>query len=264
MYPKKSLGQNFLQDKNIIKKIVEIGNINSNTVLLEIGPGTGNLTNEIINKDPKKIYLIEKDKNLYLDLKDKFKNNKNIFLFNDDALKFNEKQFENEQITLFGNLPFNISTQLLAKWILIKKWPPWYNKLILMFQKEVADRIVASFGTKDYGRLSILSNWRLDIKKHFDISRDCFFPRPKIDSTLLSFVPIKKDYFQINDPKKLEQITRIFFSNKRKMINKAFNRTFQNDKKIINDLNLNLNLRPANLKMETYYKLAQKYEKLAN
>ena len=191
-YPKKSLGQNFLIDKNIIKKIVEIGKLNHENTVLEIGAGTGNLTKEILLAKPKKIILVEKDEKLAVKLKKKFENYKNLNVIKDDILNYINNKILYKNMIVFGNLPYNLSTQILAKLISIEKWPPWYSKLILMFQKEVADRILAKNNSENFNRLAVLSNWRLDIKKHFDISKNCFFPKPKVNSTLLSFKPKKK------------------------------------------------------------------------
>ena len=130
-----------------------------------------------------------------------------------------------------------------------------------MFQKEVANRIIAKFNTVNYGRLAIISNWKLNIKKICDISPNSFSPRPKVDSTLLHFKP-KHDFFKINDPRNLEKITRIFFNNRRKMIKKPYNQIFNGNKDIINKLNINLNLRPQNLDFLTYYNLTKEYESL--
>ena len=137
----------------------------------------------------------------------------------------------------------------------------WFDHLILMFQKEVADRIIAKFNTPDYGRLSILCNWKLSIKKICDIKPESFSPKPKIDSSLLVFSP-KKDFFKINDAKNLEKITRVFFNHRRKMIKKPFNQLFNGNKKIQEKLKINLNLRPQNLNFETYYKLTNEFENL--
>jgi len=265
LHPKKSLGQNFLIDKNIVKKIVEVGKVNKSTTILEIGPGTGNLTSEILKKNPKKIYLIEKDKFLASLLKKKFNYNKlreKILIINDDVLKIDESKIIDNKVTVFGNLPYNISTQILAKWILLNKWTPWYETLILMFQKEVAKRILAKSKTSEYGRLSVLSNWRLHVKKHFDISKNCFYPKPKVDSVLLSFKPIKKIKYQLKNPKLLEEITRVFFSTRRKMINKPVAKIFKDTNMAKEKFNLNLRLRPEDLDKEIYYKMAKEYEKL--
>jgi len=261
---KKSLGQNFLIDQNIINKIIKIGNIRENKTILEIGPGYGNLTRKIANMKTKKIFAIEKDKRLALFLKNIFKDFKNIKIINNDILNIIEKINLGQNIIVFGNLPYNISTQILASLILLEKWPPWYEILIFMFQKEVADRILPKKNSKNFGRLSILCNWRLEVKKHFDVSKNCFSPKPKINSTVLSFKPKKNNRFIIKKPKHLETVTRVLFSNRRKMINKNFIKLFGHDKLVAKDLNLNLNQRPEELSNEMFYKIAMKYEKLFN
>ena len=162
---------------------------------------------------------------------------------------------------MFGNLPYNISTEILSKWIINLKNDFWFENLVLMFQKEVADRIIANYNNSNYGRLSILANWKLIIKKICDIKPNSFLPKPKIDSSLLFFTP-RKDFYKINDPKNLEKITRVFFSNRRKMIKKPFNQIFNGDPRILEKLNVDLNLRPQNLNFETYYKLTEEYENL--
>ena len=255
---KKSLGQNFLIDKNILEKIVNIVQI-KNKNILEVGPGTGNLTSFILSKKPKKFFVIEKDYDLANFLNNKYKLKLNII--NKDILKIDETNLFDEDVTVFGNLPYNISTEIISKWITNLKDKFWFENLILMFQKEVADRIIAKFNTNNYGRLSILCNWKLDIKKICDIKPESFLPKPKIDSTLLIFSP-KKDFFNIKNPKNLETITRVFFSHRRKMLKKPFNQLFNGDKKILDKLNIDLNLRPQNLNYDTYYKLAYEYENL--
>ena len=255
---KKSLGQNFLIDKNILEKIVNIVDI-KDKIIIEIGPGTGNLTSFIINKNPKKFLVIEKDNNLAIDLKNKFKSR--LKVINEDILKIDETNLFKEKVTVFGNLPYNISTEILSKWIINLRDNFWFDCLILMFQKEVADRIIAKFNTSNYGRLSIISNWKLKIEKICDIKPSSFNPKPKIDSSLLIFYP-KNNFVKINNPNNLEHVTRIFFNQKRKMLKKPFNQLFNGDQKVLDKLKINLNLRPQNLNLETYYKLASEYEKL--
>ena len=256
---KKSLGQNFLVDDNIIKTIIDSGTI-KDRVVLEIGPGTGNLTKAILKEKPKKLFVVEKDYKLSKLLNENFSNQ--ITIINDDILKFNEKNLTDKKIVVFGNLPYNISTEILCKWILnLDHDNFWFDELVLMFQKEVAERIIANFNTSNYGRLAIISNWKLNIKKICDISPNSFSPRPKVYSTLLYFKP-KYDFFKINDPKNLEKITRIFFNHKRKMIKKPYNHVFKDNIEIINKLDINLNLRPQNLDFLTYYSLTREYERL--
>tara|TARA_B100000035_G_scaffold279663_1_gene259398 strand:- start:10 stop:798 length:789 start_codon:yes stop_codon:yes gene_type:complete len=258
---KKSLGQNFLIDKNIIDKIVSLIQI-ENKNILEVGPGTGNLTSAIIKKKPKQVIVVEKDNKLASMLNKNF--GKDIIIINSDILKIDENNIIKEPLTVFGNLPYNISTEILCKWILnIHDEKIWFDHLILMFQKEVADRIISDFDSKNYGRLSVISNWKLNIKKICDISPSSFSPKPKINSSLLLFKP-KKIFWKFKNPKNLEKITRQFFMHRRKMIKKPFNLIFKGNSKIASNLGIDLNLRPQNLNFETYYKLVSEYENLGS
>jgi 16S rRNA (adenine1518-N6/adenine1519-N6)-dimethyltransferase len=255
---KKSLGQNFLIDRNVLEQIVSITDI-ANKEILEIGPGSGNLTTYLLKKKPKKVYVIEKDDDLALLLKEKFYNE--IKIINDDVLNISENKISDERLSVFGNLPYNISTEILSKWIVNIGKEFWFESLILMFQKEVADRIIAEPNNSKYGRLSILSKWKLNIKKIIDIKPQSFSPRPKIDSTLLLFTP-KNRFFEVKDAKNLEMVTRIFFSQRRKMLKKPFNQIFTNAKRVAEKYNIDLNLRPQNLEPEIYFKLVKEYEDL--
>jgi len=255
---KKSLGQNFLVDNNIISKIVNTGSIENNFVL-EIGPGTGNLTKAIIKRKPKKLFVIEKDNDLSINLNQNYKDQ--LTIINDDVLNFDEKKLSSEKLSVFGNLPYNISTEILCKWIINLDDNFWFSELILMFQKEVADRILAKFNTSKYGRLSVLSNWKLNITKVCDIAPNSFYPKPKVESSLLHFIP-KKNFFKLNNPKNLEKITRIFFNQRRKMIKKPFNQIFNGNNEVLTRLNIDLKLRPQNLDFLTYYSLTKEYENL--
>ena len=256
---KKSLGQNFLTDHNILNKITSITKI-ENKSILEIGPGTGNLTSYILKKNPKKFLVIEKDEILTSSLRIKF--NDKIEIINDDILNINEKNLNKEKLIVFGNLPYNISTEILSKWILnLDREYFWFDCLILMFQKEVANRIISKFNSSDYGRLSVLSNWKLNVKKVFDIKPNSFSPKPKVDSSVLFFEP-KKEFYKFKNPKNLEKITRVFFNQRRKMLKKPYNQLFNGNLNVLKKLKINLNLRPQNLNYSDYYKLTEEYENL--
>jgi len=256
--PKKSLGQNFLIDRKVLEQIVNTVEI-TNKEILEIGPGSGNLTTFILKNNPKKFYVVEKDNDLALLLRDKFTDE--IIIINDDILKVSENKISSEKLTVFGNLPYNISTEILSKWIANIGNNFWFDSLLLMFQKEVAERIIATSNSSKYGRLSILSNWKLNIKKIIDIKPQSFSPRPKIDSTLLLFTP-RENFFELKNAKNLEMITRVFFSQRRKMLKKPFNQVFKNAKEVSEKFNIDLNLRPQNLEPEIYFNLVKEFEKL--
>ncbi len=258
---KKSLGQNFLVDRNVINKIVEAGNILPDSVILEVGAGTGNLTESILEKKPKKIFIIEKDEKLVEKLKQRFDNK--IVIIPKDVLKVSEDLISTSKLIVFGNLPYNISTQILSKWITNDNQKNWFENYILMFQKEVADRILAKTNSKNFGRLSILANWKLEVKKVLDISASCFIPRPRVESSLLKFTP-KKKYPKFKKSKNLEIVTRIFFNQRRKKIKNPLKQLFKKPDEIAEKLNLNIELRPQNLSQEVYYKITKEYENLVN
>ena len=256
---KKSLGQNFLVNENMIKKIISVIDI-TNKNILEVGPGTGNLTNEILKKNPNSFLAIEKDTNLAKELQKKFHNK--IKIINNDILKINENSLSVKPLTVFGNLPYNISTEILIKWIMnMDNSKSWFDYLILMFQKEVADRIISNYNNKSYGRLSIIANWRLNIKKICDIGPHCFSPKPKVESSLLLLKP-KENFFNFESPKNLEKITRIFFMHRRKKIKAPFLQLFDKDKNLASKLGINLDLRPQNLDFNTYFEITKEYENL--
>ena len=252
---KKKLGQNFLINKDIIKKIADIGIINKDTNIIELGPGSGSLTEELLKRNPKQIFAIEFDKDLsnYLE---KIKNNYQNFNYEiSDALTFDEKKIFKKNSIIFGNLPYNISLKLLIKWIYSDPWPPFYDQMILMFQKEVAERIVATSNNKKYGRISILTDARLDVKFHFNISKKEFNPEPKVDSSVLSFTPKKNTKFKLKDLNILSDLTKIIFNTKRKMISKTLKKILNEKELKIIDFNNIKNLRPENLDFSFYYKL---------
>ena len=261
--PKKSLGQNFLIDHNVLNKIINLAKINKNEIL-EIGPGTGNLTKKIIEQKPKNLILIEKDKLLSDALKIEFKENSNFQIINNDILKLNLESKINKNTIIIGNLPYNISSQILVKLIKFNKWLPKYQKLILMFQKELADKILAKYKSSDYGRLSILTASRLKVTNHFNVSPSSFYPVPKVKSTVLFFEPIINNNCKFKNIDNLEKISRIFFSNKRKMVNKVFKKLFKNPLNAAKKLNINLKLRPSELTENEYFKIVEFYEKNLN
>ena len=259
MKSKKSLGQNFLNNEKILDLIVKNGNINKEDIILEIGPGTGNLTEKIIQKKPAKFIVVEKDKELSKKLSDKF--DKNLVIINEDILKcYNKFKFD-KPIKVFGNLPYNISTKILTTFIKIDNLESFFSKFLFVFQKEVADRIIANSNTKKYGRLSILSSWKMNRKKLFDISPKSFYPIPKVWSSLVLLDP-KKKIDDIHRSKNLEHITNIFFSQRRKMIKKPMKQIFKDYESIANQLQIDLKLRPQNLTVSKYIEICRIYEYL--
>ena len=257
-FPKKSLGQNFLIDKNIIRKIINLVEIKKANVI-EVGPGEGALTEEILKREPKSLTVIEKDSNLVKKLKIKYSNNKLIKIYDADILKFDLEKIVKKNSIILGNLPYNISSQILVKILKFNKWPPKFKNLTLMFQKELGEKVIGKYNDHNYGRLSILTNYRLKIIKKFLVSSNCFFPKPKITSLVIHFQPKVNPKFNIKNLNNLEKITNFFFSNKRKMINKSIIKLL--DSKEIKKIgDINLQARPSELSAEVYYKITELYE----
>ena len=257
--PKKSLGQNFLHDKNIIDKIIYVSKIKSSDEVLEVGPGTGNLTKFIVSQKPKKIYVIEKDENLAHKLEELYLNK--IIIIKKDILKIPSEFYSGKKFLILGNLPYNISTKILSNWCLNKNLN--ISKMILMFQKEVAERILARVNSSEYSRITILSKWKFDIKKVIDVKPNSFFPRPKVHSTVLEFAP-KENVHKIKDPKNLEKITKIFFNQRRKMIKKPISILFKNVQFDYKKFNISPTDRPQNIDINKYLRIVNEYEALGS
>ncbi len=258
-FTKKSLGQNFLVDKNIIRKIINLVKLEKKNII-EIGAGHGALTDEILKKKPNLLNIIEKDINLFKELKMKYSGVKNIKIYNDDILNFNLESLTTKNSIIMGNLPYNISSQILVKILRFKKWPPNFENLIFMFQKELGEKILGKCPNANYGRLSILSNYRLKFVSKFLVSKNCFFPKPKVTSMVILFKPILKKKYSIENILNLEKITNFFFSNRRKMINKTIKKIL-NEPQIKSITSLKLNSRPSEIRPETYYKITELFEK---
>ena len=242
-----------------LSNIVNTGQISNKDIILEIGPGTGNLTEKIIDRNPKELYVVEKDKDLSNVLKKRFGNK--IFIINKDILDCYDEFNFNTPIKVFGNLPYNISTKILISFIKIKNLEKIFEKFIFVFQKEVAERIVAKENSKNYGRISIITSWRMDHDKIADISPNYFDPIPKVWSSLVLLKP-KLNFQNINKVKNLEHITNIFFNQRRKMIKKPMRELFYDFDMVAKKLNIDLNLRPQNLSKDVYLKLCEIYEGL--
>ena len=251
--PKKSLGQNFIIDNNFLLKMNSLINSSKNNIIIEIGPGKGALTDYLSKKNFKKLFLIEKDNRLAAQLKLKYEKIENIIIINDDALTFDYSIFKNikEKVIIYGNLPFNISTNLLTKWITDYEWPSFFDNMILMFQKEVADRIIATHNNKKYGRLSVLVQSRCNVKKLLDAPASIFSPKPKVDGAVIQLKPVDNHgKININN---LEKLLEQSFSSRRKKIKN----TLKNYKHSLAKLEIDENLRPENLSVSNYCDLVK-------
>ena len=254
---KKKFGQNFLVNQTVVKKIIEASNINSNDNILEIGPGDGALTKEIIKKKPNTFIAVEIDRSLMSTLQVLFNKKKNNYeLILADALKFDESSKFSNNFKIISNLPYNISLPLLIKWIDQLKKIPFANKMILMFQKEVAERILANKDSKKFGRISILCSSFYHINKIIDVDKKDFFPIPKVNSIVLSFDPLKKSKISIDNLEFLKKISFELFNNRRKKLKKKIQSLFSNEIIKFNRLDELYDLRAENLTVDIFCKLA--------
>ena len=252
--PKKKYGQNFLINQEIIKKILTDIKINSQNIL-EVGPGNLALTKPIIDKLPNRYVGIEIDKDFKTKINDKQILSNILF---DDALKINERSlFHDKNFTIISNLPYNISSQLLIKWCILQNDHNCINEMILMFQKELGERILSDCNSKKYGSLSVLVQAFFNIKRKVIVSKECFNPVPKVESIVLHFLPLKKNRIKKEKFKNLQKITKFFFNERRKKNKKKIQKLF--NEIVINNHNLEkyFDLRAENLSKDLYYKFTE-------
>lgn len=225
---KKSLGQNFLLDLNLTSKIARYAGNLDQFDILEIGPGPGGLTRSLLNEGARKVVAIEKDSRCIEALEEiqaAFPGR--LKLLQGDALSTNASEHLADPVRIIANLPYNIGTELLVRWLTSKTWPSFWQSMTLMFQKEVANRIVASPGSKAYGRLSVMSQWRCDAKIAFNVPASAFTPPPKVESTLVHFESLKEPKFPA-EVEVLEFVVSKAFNQRRKMLRGALKGYFQN------------------------------------
>ena len=247
---KKRLGQHFLHDKNIINKIIKFVKPNKLDNFIEIGPGEGAITIPLTKKISKLI-LIEKDSSLIPILKDNLSEFQNITFINEDMLKYEFKDITKDEIRIIGNLPYNISTEILFK---IASTPLAIIDAHFMLQKEVIDRIIAKPGSKEYGRLSIMSQVYFDVKKLFEISPNAFYPKPKVQSAYIRMKRLKSKFKNNKHEKCFYEIVRKSFIARRKMI-----KTSLKDIITENDwvkLGIDNNKRPEQLSVENFLNIS--------
>ena len=257
--PKKKLGQNFLHDKNIISSIIKNVNVRDEDII-EIGPGPGILTENILKNKARSLLVIEKDESFEVNLKkikNKYKDNF-IYLIH-DVIDFDFNKLIKKEYKIVSNLPYNISVPFILKMIKIRRVISWKD-MILMVQKEVAERITADIGTKNYGRLSIMVNLNNDVKKLLNVKPSSFIPKPKVDSTVIKISPKNKN-LNINE-EVFEQIVKICFSQRRKKIKNNLDQLNINTSLLLELSNIDPNIRAENINIEGFLRISKNYEKL--
>jgi 16S rRNA (adenine1518-N6/adenine1519-N6)-dimethyltransferase len=218
---RKSLGQNFLLDLNLTTRIARAAGPLQDATVIEIGPGPGGLTRALLALGAKRVIAIERDERAVAALEEISAHYPGrLQIVNADAMYFDPRPLlGSEPAKIVANLPYNIATPLLIGWLSIEPWPPWFDTMVLMFQREVAERIVAHDNDEAYGRLAILANWRAETKILFDISPAAFVPPPKVTSSVVRLVPRMAP--MPCDRKALEQVAAAAFGQRRKMLRQS-------------------------------------------
>jgi 16S rRNA (adenine1518-N6/adenine1519-N6)-dimethyltransferase len=218
---KKSLGQNFLLDLNLTGRIARAAGPLEGVTVLEIGPGPGGLTRALLDHGAQEVIAVERDQRAMAALEEIAAHYPGrLRAIEGDALEFDPQPIIGDRrVRIVANLPYNIATPLLIGWLTLERWPPWYDRLVLMFQREVAERIVAATGSKAYGRLSVLTQWRALPKILFDVAPSAFVPPPKVTSSIVELVP--REHPASCDRKTLERVTAAAFGQRRKMLRQS-------------------------------------------
>ena len=253
---KKSFGQNFLKGQGVIDKIIKSSKINKRSIVYEVGAGDGALSREIIAINPKEYLAIEIDRSLIPKLKTLF-TKEHHKLINNDALKFNEESFFTKDVTIISNLPYNISIKLLLKWVNQYTTKPWFDRMILMFQKEVGERILSDENSKKFGRITLIVSAFFKTTKILEVDKNCFFPSPKVDSVVIEFTPLNKSKMDSKNIHQLESLSIYFFSNRRKKLKNKIKKLFNEETIEKFKLDQYFDLRAENLNKETFYSLAK-------
>ena len=253
---KKKFGQNFLNNQAIIDQIITSSNITTDSLVYEVGPGDGALSRKIVKINPKKYLAVEIDKGLIQKLERVFVK-KEHSIVNEDALQFDETSVFSKNVTIISNLPYNISLKLLLKWIYQYTTNPWFNQMILMFQKEVGERILSEENSKKYGRISLIVSAFFQSSKVLEINKKNFFPVPGVDSVMIKFTPLKKTIINNKNIHKLEFLSKNLFANRRKKLKNKIKQLFDDETIETNKLDQYFDLRAENISKENFYRLVK-------
>lgn len=258
LVPKKNLGQNFLLDDSINLKIIKAAGKISQENILEIGPGPGGLTRAILGENPESLIVIEQDSRCIKALEELQQCYSQLVIKNEDALSTKEEDFLKPKTKIIANLPYNIATVLLLKWLAkVELW----QSLTLMFQKEVAERITATPGTKDYGRLSVITQMLCDTELHFDLAPELFYPQPKVTSSLISLYP-KATIPEAKIIQSVQHIAKILFNHRRKMLRVTLKQIHPDVKALLHGTDIELTQRPEELLVNQFVQIAINFKGL--
>ncbi len=254
---RKSLGQNFLLDLNLTGRIARAAGPLDGVTVLEIGPGPGGLTRALLAEGAARVVAVERDERAIAALGEIAAHYPGrLHIVSGDALKFDIAPYLGKgPIRVVANLPYNIATALLVSWLSVEPWPPWYDRLVLMFQREVAERIVAPPGSKTYGRLSVLAGWRTQAKILFDIAPSAFVPPPKVTSSVVQFIPREKPL--PCDRRALERVTEAAFGQRRKMLRQSLKQLVADPIPLLEKAGLDPTARAEDIGIEGFAALAR-------
>lgn len=256
---KKSLGQNFLLDLNLTAKIARLAGDLSGSDILEIGPGPGGLTRGLLAEGARRVLAIEKDSRCLAALKDiQSRYPGRLDVVNVDALEFDPSEHLTAPIKVVANLPYNVGTELLIRWLTPETWPPYWDSLTLMFQKEVAERIVALPGSKAYGRLSILAQWRAEAEIVMDLPPEAFSPAPKVRSAVVHIRARPEPTFPAN-PQHLSRIVAAAFNQRRKMLRSSLKGMAKDAESRISAAGIDPTARAETLSIEQFCALSRAF-----
>jgi len=254
---RKSLGQNFLLDLNLTARIARAAGPLDGVTVLEIGPGPGGLTRALLAERAARVIAVERDERAIGALGEIAAHYPDrLQIVSGDALDFDIASYLGAgPVRIVANLPYNIATALLVRWLSVEPWPPWYDRLVLMFQREVAERIVAKPGSKTYGRLSVLAGWRTQAKILFDIAPSAFVPPPRVVSSLLQLLPRKTPL--PCDRRALERVTEAAFGQRRKMLRQSLKQLGVDPIALIEKAGLDPTARAEDIAVEGFVALAR-------
>ena len=257
---KRSLGQNFLLDLNLTGRIARAAGPLDGVTVIEIGPGPGGLTRALLAAGAHKVIAVERDERALAALEEISRYYPDrLTIVSGDALEFDPKAFLDGSATrIIANLPYNIATVLLVSWLTAEPWPPWYDRLVLMFQREVAERIAAAPGSKQYGRLSVLAGWRTQPKILFDIHPSAFVPPPKVTSSLVEFIPRTNPL--PCDRALLERLTAAAFGQRRKMLRQSLKTLGTDPLPLLAQAGIEPTARAEDIPVEGFVALARAFE----
>lgn len=256
---KKSLGQNFLLDLNLTARIARAAGPLEGLEVVEIGPGPGGLTRALLVAGARRVIAVERDERAIAALEQiAARYPGRLEIVSGDALNFDPRALLGAApARVVGNLPYNIATALLVGWLTLEPWPPWYDRLVLMFQREVAERIVAAPGSKSYGRLSVLAGWRCQGRIRFDVAGTAFVPPPRVTSSLVELVPRQSPL--PCERRALERVTEAAFGQRRKMLRQSLKSLGREPITLLEAANLEPTARAEDVPVEGFVALARAF-----